>query len=181
MKFNGTFKDAQVSSKDKIIVSFEVDRRYLKNIDDIKEGLMTIEVEKYRSPMSDEARKYLWKIADMIAKNETIRSDKESIYLWLISKYGLFSDVTIKNEAVEDFKSKMKQQNVKEFVVLDEDENYTELRCIYSIRNKFYNSKEIYDLIQGAKEEASALGIEVLTPRELNDMLMNWSDTNEGN
>lgn len=168
MRCEAIFKNYQVTGRDKISICFEVDRENLKELDNIKDDLLILDVDKFRKKKSKDANAYFWKLADLIAKK--IKSDKWSIYIWLLSKYGVFVDVAVIPEAVEDMRAKLKK-DFRYIEIIDEGEMST-VRCYYGIHT--YNTKEMSDLITGTISEAKEIGVETLTPRELEQMMNSW-------
>lgn len=168
MRITGNFSNATYSLNGKALITFEVDKDALEQIEGIKEGLLVIEATKYKEKRSKDANAYFWVLADKIARK--VKSDKWSIYLWLVSKYGVFIDLEVMSEAVEEFKDKV-QQDFR-YIETIEEGAMTRLRCYYGTHT--YNKQEMSEIIQGTISEAKELGIDTLTPDEVNEMLSLW-------
>lgn len=136
-------------------------------IDQLKDTELVIDIKKYSSKRSLNANAYFWVLCDQIAKK--LGSDKDTIYLLQLSKYGVFVDIQIVREAVDSLKEKFRY--VEEF-----DDGYaTETitaRCYFG--SSQYSKKEMYDLIQGTKADAIDLGITTWSEEEINRVIDNW-------
>lgn len=127
---------------------------------------LSIEIKKYKKHRSLNANAYFWQLADKIAKK--LNSDKDTVYLLQLSKYGVFTDLEIKRDALPILREHFRY--VEEFD--DGYEDNATVRCYYG--SSGYNTQEMSDLINGTVKDAKELGIEVLTPDELNRMLASW-------
>ena len=132
----------------------------ISNISDL--NALSVEITPYREKRSLSANSYFWVLVSNIAS--VIKSDIDSVYLGLLERYGQFTHLLVKPNAVE----KIKQQ-WKTVKVLDEKQingqKAVQLLCYYG--SSTYDSKEMSTLIDGAVYEAKELGIEVRTPDEL--------------
>lgn len=134
---------------------------------------LQIEVKKYRKRRSLTANAYFWQLLDKMSKR--LGTDKDTMYLLQLSKYGVFVDLSIKTEALPILKEHFR------YVELFDDgyDDVTTVRCYYG--SSGYNSKEMYDLITGTVRDAKEIGgIETLTPSEIDAMVSAWKGAGYG-
>lgn len=156
-------------------MTFEIlnQSKAIEEADAIKDEKLLIDVVKYKEKKSLNANSYFWVLADKIAK--AVKSDKWTIYLMLLCKYGVFVDVCVIPEAVEDMKAHL-QRDFRYIEVIEEGE-MSIVRCYYGFHT--YSKDEANALIQATVEEAKLLGIETLTPNEIAEMMAHFEKEKE--
>lgn len=149
-------------------------RRNPEIYDDTKENVLNIEIKRYRKGRSLNANAYFHKMCDLIAKE--LNASAIKVKNMMLARYGqIDKDVS--------------------HLIMDNDIDYTELETIHLrptghtkvmdngklyqvylvIRGSHtYDTKEMSQLIDGTVSEAKALGIETLTPAELERMKAEW-------
>lgn len=157
----------------KWLLSFETDETP-QIYDDTKENALNIEIKRYRKGRSLNANAYFHKMCDLIAKE--LNASAIKVKNMMLARYGqIDKDVS--------------------HLIMDNDIDYTELETIHLrptghtkvmdngklyqvylvIRGSHtYDTKEMSQLIDGTVHEAKALGIETLTPAELERMKAEW-------
>lgn len=153
----------------KLVISFEVNEKSkaLSEFDAIKdEPELEITAQKLRKRRSLNANTYFWQLCDKIAKR--LNSTKDRIYLIQLRNYGVFIDVKVLPQA---YKMLEEQFRYTELLPTAE-EGWTFARCY--IGSSSYDTKQMADLINGTVAEAKELGIETLTPSELQRMVDAW-------
>lgn len=165
MQAIGKFKSASFSVEGGLLVTFEVERDAFYSLDGIKDDTLKIEAVKYREKRTLNANAYFWQLVDKMAK--VLKVDKWELYLQQLAKYGVFSDVKIKEEALQTLK-----KHFRLCEVLEKDGEFLTVRVYFG--SSKYNTKEMSDLIEGTVEDAKSLKIETLTPREIFEMLQAW-------
>ena len=68
---------------------------------------LRIEAKKYRNRRSLNANAYLWVMLQKMA--EVLRSDKWSLYLQMLKRYGQFTYIVVKPNAVEGVKKQWRE------------------------------------------------------------------------
>lgn len=176
MEVTGRFDSASLSLDGKLRITFEISDKdkALQEIDAIKDvDKLTIAAKKQRAKRSLDANAYFWLLCDRMAKR--LNSDKWTIYLLQLSKYGVFADLAVDPEAVPLLKSKFRY--VETLAASDE---VMRVRCYFG--SSTYNTQEMSDLINGTVSDANGLGVDTMTPDEINHMLAAWKasglDTN---
>ncbi len=137
-----------------------------------KETLYDIKIEKHRDKRGLQANKYAWKLMTEIGRKMTL--SKEEIYTRMLSDYGMLKE-DAKGECIEgyfdidvDLLGVGSYWKFIEYVTIN---NEAKKKCYLLKGSSEYNSKEMYDFIQGIEQEAKALGIETLSERELRLMI----------
>lgn len=135
------------------------------------------EVSEYREKRSLSANSYYWVLVGQIA--EKMNLPRETVHRQLMTDYGTWE----KNED-----GSPKWVILAENKPLPKDGYYFDTKAKVSIKGQNsgeeigrayivikgsheYDSKEMYDLIQGAVQEAKQLDIETRTPAEIQEMI----------
>lgn len=169
MHVTGKWKEASLDLSGRLILSFEINEKdkALEELHAIKElERLKIDVVKYRHKRSLDANAYFWQLCDKIAKR--LGSDKWTIYLLQLSKYGVFVDVSVIREALPMLEREFRNTEILREMEWKGKAGYL-VRCYYGSSD--YDSKEMSELIEGTVNEAKELGIETLTPDELESMI----------
>ena len=168
----GNYAGASRSLEGDLIVSFSIDDQEIK-LD--KETDYVIDIKKHSEKRSLSANAYFWKLCDSIAK--VVKSDKYTIYLLQLSKYGCFVDVEVIKEALPALKQKFRY-------VEELDDGLIEMRPSVTARCYFgsshYSKKEMSDLIDGTVRDAQDLGIETWTDEEIRRLIKDWEGDSYG-
>lgn len=128
--------------------------------------LKLLNTEKKRSL---DANAYMWVLLSKIA--EVIHSNKDDVYIEMLSRYGVFTHIIVKKSVVDKVKSEWR--TVRELGEINVNGSQgVQLQCYFG--SSTYDSKEMATLIDGVVREAKELGIETLPPDELNRMKRDW-------
>lgn len=131
-----------------------------------------VEIKPRRKKRSQNANSYMWVLCDKIA--QAVRITKEEVYQSHIQEVGVFDDVWVKTDAVEQFCMGWRTNGVgwvTETIRIKGD--WTEIRAYYG--SSTYDTKEMSRLIDNVVYEAKGLGIETLSPDELERMKQAWN------
>lgn len=168
MVVSGKFDSVSLSLDGKLKITFSVTdkEKALREVEEIKDvEKLDITAEKHRSKRSLDANAYFWVLCDKMAKR--LGSDKWTIYLLQLSKYGVFADLRATAQALEVLKDKFRYTEI----LSAKGESYI-VRCYFG--SSTYNTKEMSDLIHGTVSDAGSLGIDTITPEEMEKMLAIW-------
>ena len=132
-----------------------------------------VEIKEHKQKRSLDANSYLWVIADKIAKS--IKSTKEEVYRHAIREVGEWEDKPILTAEVE--------KHIRMWGMIGEgwfseerrpakQEGYTVVRDYYG--SHIYDTASMSRLIDYIVEDAKQLGIETMTPAELEQMKGAW-------
>ena len=157
----------------KIIIGFELNEEPTEAINNIRLcEKLSIKVSKYRQKRSLDANAYCWAIITKIANHPDIKSSKEEIYEEMLQKYGfLYQDeegyipVTVK--AGVDM-SKI-EGHWKFYKSNGKFDSYLMIKG-----SSEYDTSEMAHFIDMVVQEAKELGIETLTPDELERIKATW-------
>lgn len=135
----------------------QIEYQKLKDIDKL-----SVEIKKYREKRSLDQNGYMWVLIHEIAS--VINTDKDSVYLKALKRYGVYQQAIIKKDALERFKRQWKLVEV-----LDEkqQENVEMVKVLCYYGSSTYDTKEMTVLLDGVISDAKELDIETLTPTEL--------------
>lgn len=168
MEVSGRFDAVSLTMEGGLKVTFLITdkEKALREIEAIKDAQeLIITAKPHKAKRSLDANAYFWVLCDRIAKR--LSSDKWTIYLLQLSKYGVFADLQIMTQALEILKEKFRY-----IEVLQEGEESSTVRCYFG--SSTYNTKEMSDLIHGTVSDAGSLGIDTATPEEVERMLAIW-------
>jgi len=143
---------------------------YLYNLPDKEKQY---QIAEYKQPRTLNANGYMWKLCTEIAK--VINSTKNEVYRKAVSEVGVYTVVTIENDAVETFKTGWGHDKIGwicEVLGQDPSGNYSDVSAYYG--SSTYNTKEMSILVDYIVEEAKELGINTLTPNEIENLKSLW-------
>lgn len=169
MHLTGKLVDYQATNKIRIVL--DINER-TDGIEKLQGEKLKIDICKFREHRSLDANAYFWQLVDKIGK--VLGLDKWVVYLMQLNKWGVFVDVTIKDEAYETLQEHFRYTEIlKDIPDTDIDTGneffWYVVRCYYGSSD--YNSKEMSDLINGTVIDAKDLGIETETPDEIARMI----------
>ena len=130
---------------------------------------LSISIKEHRERRSLDANAYCWVLLQKLA--EVLNTDKDSLYEEMICKYGVFTHLIVKPNAVDRVKEEWR--SVRELgEVTVNGKTGIQLQCYFG--SSTYDTKEMSVLIDGIVRECQELGIETLTPDEIADMKRKW-------
>lgn len=142
--------------------------------DSTREELLNVDIKKYRKKRSLNANAYFHTLVDKIAEAQGVSHSE--IHNELIAEYGV-ADMDIKNLILDDEIPWKKLDSIHlrpttATKIMDNGKLYR----VYIVMkgSHTYDTKEMSHLIDGTVTEAKELGIETLTPDELERMKAAW-------
>ena len=156
---------------DKIMIAFELNEEPTEEINNIALcEKLSITAKKYRQKRSLDANAYCWVLITKIA--EMMNSSKEEIYEDMVQKYGyIYQDddgyITVTVKADVDM-----NKITGHWKFLKGNGKFNSYLMIKG--SSEYNSAEMAKFIDRIVEEAKELGIETMTPAELERMKAAW-------
>jgi hypothetical protein len=139
----------------------------INNIKDCQK--LSIKAAKHRERRSLDANAYLWVLLQKMA--EALHRDKWGLYLDKLGEYGVFTHIIVKPHMVDKVKEEWRA--VKELgEVCVNGTTGIQLQCYFG--SSTYNTKEMSVLIDGVVSEAKEMGIETLSPDQLERMKSEW-------
>lgn len=136
--------------------------------------LLKIEIKKYNTKRSLNANAYMWVLIGEIA--EKTNEPRTAIYRQAIQEAGVMKPLLVRNEiadGVQDTLTDVKPTGTGNFALLGASrKGWTEV--YFYIGSSNYDTKEMSRLIDYIVSEAKDLGIDTLTPSELERMKAEW-------
>lgn len=140
-------------------------------VDKIKQKLFLLEKDKnydieikiHREKRSHNANSYLWKLCTEIAR--VINSDKDSVYLLMLKRYGISKLVPISREVP-----------IKDYVEYYDIESETDAWIWYKLYkgSSKYDVKEMNDLLNGVVSECREMNIPTKEDKEIEELIKEW-------
>lgn len=182
MEFTGAVNGiTQDYSTGTYTISFRVNEtdRVLRGYDSIKDlQKVSVTVKKWRKKRSLDANAYAWVLMSKIADAQEYPTTKEEIYEKMLKDYGVLEDddgapITITVKSCVDM-SKISGH----WLLIKSNGTYNGYAMIKG--SSEYDTKEMSHFIEGIVSEAKELGIETLTPGELEEMMKGWKPCKSG-
>lgn len=127
------------------------------------------DVAEHKKKRSLDANAMLWACLQEIAY--AIRSDKWSVYLQMLKRYGKFDYVIVKPKAVEAMKAQWRElEEIGEIEV--NGQKAVQLLCYYG--SSTYNTKEFSFLLDGVISEMKEIGLQPPPDMETKKILEEW-------
>lgn len=136
----------------------------------------TCTIKEYRNKRSLNANSYAWVLINEIAN--VLRISKEEVYLQMLKRYGQSSVVSVVDKAVETFKKSVKY--CEDFGESELNGKHFQHIKVYA-GSSTYDTKEMSILIDGIISEAEALGINTMTPAEVEKLKGAWKSGSKKN
>ncbi|MBZ9608650.1 hypothetical protein G9F73_012610 [Clostridium estertheticum] len=172
MKFKANGVRLQYNESRKVEIVINTDENV--HIEDLKEIIakgkeLNVEIKQFRRKRSMDSNAYMWVLLSKMA--DVLKTTKDELYLRILSRYGVFTHVVVKENVVERVKSEWKTVRELGKVIINGQEG-VQMQCFFGSHD--YNSKEMSVLIEGIVSECKELGIETISNRELEIMKNAW-------
>ena len=166
MKFTGkiqnVFKDWKTN---KYNITFEINEpAAVQEVDKLINSKLTIEAKKYREKRSLDANALLWACLGEIAKAMNPPADVWDVYLMMLKRYGKFTYICVKPNAVEAMKAQWRECEVVGPIEINGIEA-VQLLCFFG--SSTYNTKEFSSLLEGVISEMQEMGLQTPTSKEM--------------
>ena len=142
---------------------------------ELKDALVDIQIKKAQKHRSMEANRYCWVLVDQIAARQHMK--KSEVYRKAILDIGgVSTDMLMKSEAVVPFRQIWEKQGLGNQVeIVDEDLDTGECSVRVYFGSSTYDSAQMSAMLDSLIQDAEALGIPTITPKEEERMLGKWS------
>lgn len=125
-------------------------------------GNLRLTVRRWKESRSLDANKLLWACIGKLAA--AMRADKWDIYLLMLKRYGKYTYICVKPEAVESIKKQWRE--VEEIGEIDiNGQTATQLLCYYG--SSTLDTQEFSVLLDGVISEMKEAGIPTPTDEEI--------------
>lgn len=131
--------------------------------------LLVVEVKQYHQHRSLNSNSFLWVMLEKMAG--VLNASKDELYLQMLDRYGVFTHLIVKPQAVERVISEWRTvRNLGEIKV--NGQTGVQLQCYFG--SSSYDTAEMARLIDGVVSECADLGIETLPQSEIDAMNQQW-------
>ena len=162
---------------DTVVISIELDSYYRQDVYNAvnaisasdKPFILSLEQQKRRRSLN--ANAYCWVLCQKIA--EKVGATKETVYRKNISEVGSFEVVEVSSAAVARFIKRWHGNGLGWIAEPYQEKNgFTTIIAYYG--SSTYSTAEMARLIDALISEAKAVGVETLTPDELERLKTSW-------
>ena len=147
--------------------------------DELKDAAVEVTIKKAQKHRSMEANRYAWVLIDQIAARQHLK--KSEVYRKAIRDIGGVSrEMLMKTEAVGFFREIWEKQglgNQVEVVDTEEETGWSSIRVYFG--SSTYDTAQMSALLDSLIQDAEALGIPTITPKEAERMLGKWAAKKE--
>lgn len=143
---------------------------------------LAIKADKRRRKRSLDANDYLWvlctKIAEKLQDGRTMVT-KEEVYRKHIAAAGKFTALAVQEVALESFLKAWSRNGIGYFAQVV-DSTLDGCKKVFAYHGSSeYDTKQMSRLIDSVIEDARALDIETMPPKELESLMNEWGRKNE--
>lgn len=168
MEARGTFKELNTIGSIEVVFELE-EGTDLNSITELINKDLDIIAKVHREKRSNDANALLWLAIGRIANS--IDADKWDVYLQMLKRYGKFTYICVKPEAVEEVKKQWRETEIVGEVEIN-GKKAIQLLCYYG--SSTYNTKEFSVLLEGVVSEMKEMGLETPQPHEIKESLDYW-------
>lgn len=168
-RLNNAYRDL---ASNKVIVSLEVD--YQPNLDEIRDRDLRVEIKQWRDRRSKDANALMWACLQDIAS--ALIADKWDVYLMMLRRYGKFTHVLVRQEAVERVKQQWRESEIIGVVDVN-GQKAVQMLCYYG--SSLLDTKEFSVLLDGIISEMKEMGLEPPPSGDIKRALEEWEKMNE--
>lgn len=159
MNIRGTIKGiARDYHSGRYTLSVEMTEGDITAIEKYVDKDMSIDLKQWRARRSKSANALLWACLGEVA--EALGGDKWDYYLQALRKYGQYTMIEVREDAVEKFRT-----YYRECDVVGQKGDMVHLLCYYG--SSCYNSKEFSILLDGVIDDMKAAGLPTPTSAEM--------------
>lgn len=152
----------------KWLISFEVE-----DVPEVfgktKDKPLNIEIKQFREGRSKDANALLWACIGEIAV--ALRTDKWSVYLLMLKRYGQYTYICVPPQAVDMVKRQWREvEEIGDIKINGRDA--VQLLCYYG--SSTYDTKQFSALLDGLISEMKEMGLKTPTSEEMRRSLEEW-------
>ena len=177
MKFTGDLRKPLIDCDTmRPLIIFAPDEDCSQAYEELKDcGKLSLEIKRYRRKRSLDANGLLWHCLDEIAKH--IHTDKWSVYLKMLRRYGVFTYIVVKKSAVEKMMEQWRECEIVGEIDIN-GESAVQLLCYFG--SSTYDTSEFSRLLDGVISEMKEMGIQTPTSKEMRRSLDEWEKLKSG-
>ena len=133
---------------------------------ELKGEKVSIKIQKWRPKRSLDANALLWKYIGEIAS--ALRANKWDVYLLMLRRYGQFTYICVKPEAVQMVKRQWREsEEIGEIEI--NGEKAVQMLCYYG--SSTYDTRQFSVLLDGVVSEMKEMGLETLPSEDMRRIL----------
>ena len=141
----------------------------VNGLDKLKNTLLTVKTAKFIRKRSLDANAMMWACLKEIA--DAINADKWDVYLRMLKRYGKFTYVVVKENAVEAMKKQWREcEVVGDYEV--NGQKAVQMLCYFG--SSTYDTKEFAKLLDGIVSEMKEMGLQPPPSKKMQIALENW-------
>ena len=133
---------------------------------------LDISIDKHREKRSKNANALLWACIGEMA--EALRADKWEVYLQMLRRYGQYTYICVKPQAVEAVKRQWRESEELGEILIG-GQKAVQMLCYYG--SSTYDSKEFSALLDGVISEMKEIGLQPPMPEEVKRAIEAWEKT----
>ena len=130
---------------------------------------LDITAKRHREKRSLNANALFWKCIGDISS--ALRTDKWDVYLMMLKRYGIYTYLCVKPDAVEMMKRMWRESEVIGTVDIN-GETAVQMLCYYG--SSTYDTKQFSVLLDGVIDEMKHIGLETPTSEQMRQSLDEW-------
>lgn len=130
---------------------------------------LNVSVKKPSKKRSKDSNSYFWTLCEDLADEWGV--DKETVYIEMLLRFGKFTHIIVKPEAVDRVRREWRASEVYGTVLVNGEEG-VQIRCCYGSHN--YDQSEMNKLILGTVRVCEENNICTMTPDEIAAMNEGW-------
>ena len=162
VKTHGRLRDIQVPFRSKTpVISLEVTAAP-EDIEQYADMDLDITIAKHRKRRSLDANAFLWACLGEMAA--ALRTDNWTMYLYELERYGKFTHILVKPEAVEDLKKVWRETKV-----IGDVNGMVEILCFFG--SSTYSKDEFSRLLDGVISDMKDLHIPIPPSADIKAMI----------
>ena len=165
-RINAVTKDWQTG---KLLITFEADS-VPSDVPDLRDQTLDITAKKHRNRRSKNANALLWSCIGKIAT--AVCADKWDIYLTMLKRYGEFTYVCVKPNAVDMLKRQWRECEELGPIMVN-GTPAMQMLCYYG--SSTYDTRQFTALLEGVFSEMQQMGIETPSEEEMRLSLEAWN------
>lgn len=160
----GRIRDMGKGFDGSLTVTLSLPMQHAEGIHALMQDDVSVEVKKYREKRSLTANAYAWVLITKIAQTFDPPANKEDIYVEMLKRYGQGGMISVRKDKQDEVLRAFDYYSIKGE---GEVKGKPFVHVMVYVGSSKYDSKEMSVFIAGIVEEAKDLGIETMTPEEL--------------
>lgn len=168
----GRIKDLGFGLDGDLTVTLTLPRFHADELKALREHEIDAEIKRFREKRSLTANAYAWVLISKIAQSTRPVLSKEEVYMEMLKRYGQVGVVSVMKSKAEPVKRELKYWECVGTGTIDGKE-FEHIR--FWVGSSLYDRHEMQLFVDGIVSECKELGIETMTPSELERMVGAWN------